>query len=201
MEETSLSKGERTRQAVIEAAYELFLEQGYAATSMRQIAERAGLALGGIYNHFAGKEAIFSELILDRHPYKQILPVLVSTPADDVESFVRTAAHTMVSELDRRPDFIKLMFIEMVEFNGRNMTHMLDQILPQVLPLIKKFNKNKKILRKMSPFIFFRVFLGLVFSYYMTELLLKNTPVTLIKGNALDDFIEIFLHGVMLPQE
>jgi AcrR family transcriptional regulator len=137
MEETSLSKGERTRQAVMEAAYELFLEQGYAATSMRQIADRAGLALGGIYNHFAGKEAIFSELIIERHPYKQILPVLVSTPANDVESFVRTAAHAMVKELDKRPDFIKLMFIEFVEFNGRNMPHMLDQILPQVLPLIK----------------------------------------------------------------
>jgi AcrR family transcriptional regulator len=201
MEETSLSKGERTRQAVIEAAYELFLEQGYAATSMRQIAERAGLALGGIYNHFQSKEAIFSELIIERHPYKQILPVLVSTPADDVETFVRTAAKTLVSELGKRPDFIKLMFIEIVEFNGRNMPNMLDKVLPQVLPLIKKFNKNKKVLRKMSPITFFRVFLGLFISYYMTELMLTNTPAALIKGNALDDFIEIFLHGVMLPRE
>jgi len=201
MADTSLSKGERTRQAVIEAAYELFLEQGYAATSMRQIAQRSGLALGGIYNHFPGKEAIFSELIIERHPYKQILPVLVNTPANNVESFVRTAAHTMINELGKRPDFIKLMFIEIVEFNGRNMPHMLDQVLPQVLPLIKKFNKNKKVLRKMSPFIFFRVFLGLFISYYMTELLLANTPVTWVQGNALDDFIEIFLHGVMLAQE
>ncbi len=200
MNET-LSKGERTRQAVIEAAYELFLEQGYAATSMRQIAERSGLALGGIYNHFPSKEAIFSELIIERHPYKQILPVLVSTPADDVEGFVRKAAETLINELGKRPDFIKLMFIEIVEFNGRNMTHMLDEILPQVLPLIKKFNKNKKVLRPMSPFIFFRVFLGLFISYYMTEMLLANTPVAWVQGNALDHFVDIFLHGVMVQQE
>ncbi len=197
MDIPSLSKGEKTRQAVLEAAYELFLEQGYAATSMRQIAERAGLALGGIYNHFPGKEAIFAELIIDRHPYKQILPVLVNTPADDVESFVRTAATTMVAELGKRPDFIKLMFIEMVEFNGRNMPHMLDQVLPQVLPLINKFNKNKKVLRKMPPVTFFRVFLGLFFSYYITELMLVNTPMRWVQGNALEDFIEVFLHGVM----
>jgi AcrR family transcriptional regulator len=200
MNET-LSKGERTRKAVIEAAYELFLEQGYAATSMRQIAERSGLALGGIYNHFPSKEAIFSELIIERHPYKQILPVLVSTPADDVEGFVRKAAETLINELGKRPDFIKLMFIEIVEFNGRNMTHMLDEILPQVLPLIKKFNKNKKVLRPMSPFIFFRVFLGLFISYYMTEMLLANTPVAWVQGNALDHFVDIFLHGVMVQQE
>ncbi len=201
MADPSLSKGVRTRQAIIEAAYELFLKQGYAATSMRQIAEHAGLALGGIYNHFPSKEAIFSELILDRHPYKQILPILVNTPAQDVDSFVRTAAETLVSELGKRPDFIKLMFIEIVEFNGRNMPLMLDEVLPQVLPLIQKFSKNKKVLRKMSPFIFFRVFLGLFISYYMTELLLGNTPVAWVQGNALDDFVEIFLHGVMLPQE
>ena len=201
MEEAILTKGERTHQAVIEAAYELFIEQGYAATSMRQIAERSGLALGGIYNHFSGKEAIFSELIIARHPYKQILPVLVNTPADDVESFVRLAAQALVSELGRRPDFIKLMFIEMVEFKGRNMPHMLDQILPQVLPLIKKFNKKKKVLRKIPPFIFLRAFIGLFISYYMTELLLSNTPAALLQGNALDHFVDIFLHGVLANQE
>ncbi len=201
MDEETPSKGERTRKAILEAAYDLFLEQGYAATSMRQIAERSGLALGGIYNHFTGKEAIFSELIIERHPFQQILPVLLNTPAEDVESFVRNAARTMVSELGKRPDFIKLMFIEIVEFNGRNMPNMLDHVLPQVLPLMEKFSRNKKVLRPMPSFTFFRAFLGLFFSYYMTELLLSNTPAALIQGNALDNFVEIFLHGVMTDKE
>jgi AcrR family transcriptional regulator len=201
MEETALSKGEHTRQAILEAAYDLFLEQGYAATSMRQIAERSRLALGGIYNHFAGKEAIFAELIIDRHPFQQILPVLLNTPAGNVESFVRDAARTMVSELGKRPDFIKLMFIEIVEFNGRNMPDVLENILPQVLPLIGKFTKDKTVLRPIPSFIFFRAFLGLFFSYYMTELLLSNTPAALIQGNPLDHFVEIFLHGVMVNEE
>jgi AcrR family transcriptional regulator len=201
MVEENLTKGERTRQAILQAAYALFLEQGYAGTSMRQIAEKAGVALGGIYNHFPGKEAIFGELIIERHPYQQILPVLLNTPAEAVEDFVRTAARAMLKELGKRPDFIKLMFIEIVEFNGRNMPHMLDQVLPQVLPLIEKFNKNRRVLRKMPPFIFFRAFLGLFFSYYMTEMLLANTPAALLQGDALNHFVEIFLHGVMLDQE
>jgi len=199
MPEISLTKGERTHQAIIEAAYSLFLEHGYAATSMRQIAKRASLALGGIYNHFASKEAIFSELILDRYPYQQILPILLKTPSDDIETFVRTAALAMVGELGKRPDFIKLMLIEMVEFNGRNMPNMLKQVLPQVLPIIEKF--NKKFLRSIPPFVFFRAFLGLFFSYYMTELLLANTPSARLSTNALDHFVEIFLHGVMATKE
>jgi AcrR family transcriptional regulator len=197
--EENLTKGERTRQSITDSAYSLFLEQGYAATSMRQIAGRAGLALGGIYNHFSSKEAIFSELIIDRHPYKQILPIMLNTPTDDMETFVRNAAHTMVDELGKRPDFIKLMLIEMVEFNGRNMTGILKQVLPQVLPLIQKF--NNKMLRSIPPFVFFRAFLGLFFSYYMTELLLANTPAAMLSTDALDHFIEIFLHGVMAAKE
>lgn len=197
MDDETISKGERTRQAVMEAAYQLFLEQGYAATSMRQIAERAGLALGGIYNHFAGKEAIFSELILDRHPYRQILPIMLSTPADDPEGFVRSAAQTMVDELGKRPDFIKLMLIEIVEFNGRNMPKVIERVLPEVLPLIQRFSQQKGLLRDIPPFIFFRAFLGLFFSYYITELLTGDTPVVLTQSNAFEHFVEIFLHGVL----
>jgi AcrR family transcriptional regulator len=199
MAEKRVSKGERTHHAILETAYDLFLEQGYAATSMRQIASKTGLALGGIYNHFGCKEAIFSELIIARHPYQQILPILLKTPTDDMEAFVRQAARAMVAELGKRPDFIKLMLIEMVEFNGRNVPNMLEQVLPQVLPLIGKFNTQN--LRSIPPFVLFRAFLGLFFSFYMTELMLANAPAALMSDNALDHFVEIFLHGVLIPKE
>ena len=200
MQEEPLSKGERTRQAVLQAAYELFLENGYAATSVRQIAERAGLALGGIYNHFDNKEAIFSELIIDRHPFHQILPLLQAALGETVEEFVRNAARSMVAELGRRPDFIKFLFVEMVEFNGRDFPKMFEAIFPQILPLIQRFQTGRDDLRPIPPFILFRAFLGLFMSYYMTEFLLAGTPAAAMQENALDHFVEIFLHGVMVDR-
>jgi AcrR family transcriptional regulator len=197
----ALSKGERTRQAVLDAAHQLFVEQGYAATSMRQIAEKAGLALGGIYNHFPTKESIFTEVILAYHPFRQILPLLKNAPGDTFEDFVRNAAKSMVSELGRRPDFIKLMFVELVEFEGRNIPKMLQVIFPQILPLIKRFTGQKGELRKIQPSVMFRSFLGLFFSYYMTEFLLANTPMSLFRKGSVDDFVEIYLHGVLAPKE
>jgi AcrR family transcriptional regulator len=201
MDDSPLSKGERTRQAIMQAAYELFLEQGYAATSMRQIAERAGLALGGIYNHFPNKEAIFSELIHERHPYHQVVPVMLNTPADDPETFVRKAARTMVDELGKRPDFLKLMMIELVEFKGQNMPKIIERVLPDVVPLVQRFSQQKGLLREMPPFVFFRAFLGLFFSYYITELMIQGTPAALAQNNALDHFVEIFLHGILADKE
>jgi AcrR family transcriptional regulator len=201
MEEEILSKGERTHQAILQAAYELFLEKGYAATSVRAIAERAGLALGGIYNHFATKEAIFSELIIDRHPFHQILPLLQAARGDTVEAFVRNAARSMVTELGRRPDFIKFLFVEMVEFNGRDFPKMFEVVFPQILPLIQRLQEGRNELRAIPPFILFRAFLGLFMSFYMTEFLLSGTPVAALQDNALDHFVDIFLHGILVDKE
>lgn len=201
MTEDTPSKGERTRQAIGEAAYELFLEQGYSATSMRRIAEQAGLALGGIYNHFSSKEEIFEAIILDKHPYKQILPVILSAPGDTLSEFVYNSAHTLVEELGKRPDFIRLMFIEIVEFNSKHMPTFFDEIFPEFLPLVKRFQAPNGDLRSIPPPLLLRAFLGMFFSFYMTELITENMDIPEMHENALDGFIEIFLHGILVEKE
>jgi AcrR family transcriptional regulator len=45
------------------AAVRLFFEQGYDATALRQIAAEAGLKVGSLYYHIAGKEALLTEIM------------------------------------------------------------------------------------------------------------------------------------------
>jgi AcrR family transcriptional regulator len=52
-----------TRQHVIEASRPLFIEQGYVATSMRQVADAAGVSLQTLYNAFDSKFGLFSALM------------------------------------------------------------------------------------------------------------------------------------------
>ena len=52
------AKGEQTRALILETALELFRERGYEETTMRAIAERAGVALGSAYYYFSGKEQL-----------------------------------------------------------------------------------------------------------------------------------------------
>jgi AcrR family transcriptional regulator len=52
------SKGEQTRERILDAALELFRTRGYADTTMRQIAEAAGVAVGNAYYYFASKDAL-----------------------------------------------------------------------------------------------------------------------------------------------
>lgn len=50
---------EQTRHLLISVARELFTERGYAATSIEDIIQRAGVARGALYHHFSGKDALF----------------------------------------------------------------------------------------------------------------------------------------------
>ncbi len=48
-----------THNLLISVARELFTERGYAATSIEDVIQRAGVARGALYHHFSGKEALF----------------------------------------------------------------------------------------------------------------------------------------------
>jgi len=194
-------KGEVTRLAIEDAAMELFLEQGYAATSMRQIAENAGLALGGIYNHFASKDEIFEGIIVDKHPYKKILPAIIAAEGDSLEEFFKHAFHLIISEMGERPEFVNLMLIELVEFKGKHGTVMLREIAPKMLPVFERVIKSRKDLRISSPPLLMRSFIGMVVSYLITEMIISNSVISkLMPKNTEAAYVDVFLHGILKPE-
>ena len=194
----SPTKGETTRLSVEDAAVELFMEQGYHATSMRQIAERAGLALGGIYNHFASKDEIFEAIIVDKHPYQRILPLVVEAQGETAEEFLRSAFKIAVAEISKDPAYMKIMLIEMVEFNGKHGAGMLKEIAPKVLPVFEQMLKVRKGLRISNPAMFLRSFFGMIISYFITEMVTANSVISkLMPKDAMDIYMDIYLHGIL----
>ncbi|WP_375475208.1 TetR/AcrR family transcriptional regulator [uncultured Jatrophihabitans sp.] len=67
------------KQRVLDAAVDLFAEQGYDGTSVTQVITRAGVAKGGFYHHFVSKEALLYEVYGD----------LISRQLDAAEQIVR----------------------------------------------------------------------------------------------------------------
>ena len=60
-----LSRGDAKRRAILDVASEVFLAQGYAETSMSEIAAKVGGSKGTLYNYFRSKEELFSAFITD----------------------------------------------------------------------------------------------------------------------------------------
>jgi AcrR family transcriptional regulator len=192
-----VSRGQRTRGAILDASYSLFVKQGFAATSMRDIAVHSHVALGGIYNHFSSKEAIFRTIIEGRHPLLETIPLLGSAEGDSIESFVRNAAHTLVEQLGHHPDFLNLMLIEIVEFKARHLPKLFEKFLPLVAPLSQRLSSTRGSLRTMPAPVLARAFLGMFFSYYITETILGRSMPPEMSAGAIDHFVDIFLHGIL----
>lgn len=202
MPKEKITKGETTRQIVEDAAMNLFLKQGYAATSMRQIADKAGLALGGIYNHFSSKEEIFENIIVEKHPYKQILPAILAAEGKTAEDFYKNAAHIALAEMEKRPEFMNLMFIELVEFKGKHGTTLLKEIAPKIFPVFERVVKSRENLRTTNPAMLMRSFIGLIISYIMTEMIVSNSLAKkFMPKNAEEVYVDIFLHGILKSSE
>ncbi len=198
----TVKKGEATRLAIETAAIQLFLEQGYHATSMRQIAEHAGLALGGIYNHFSSKEEIFEAIIIDQHPYKKILPLILEVEGETGEEFFGNAFRIIINELGKQPEFMNLMFIEIVEFKGEHGSIMLREIGPKVLPVFERVIKTRKDLRVTNPAILMRSFFGMVVSYFVTEMVISNSVIKrMMPKDATNAYVDLFLHGILRSAE
>jgi AcrR family transcriptional regulator len=57
------SAAERTRQRILATASHLFVERGYASTSIRDISDRLGMTKGSLYYHFSSKEDLLVALL------------------------------------------------------------------------------------------------------------------------------------------
>jgi len=55
-----------TRQRLLDAAAEVFAEQGFRAASLSDVADRAGYTIGAVYSNFASKDEVFHALMRER---------------------------------------------------------------------------------------------------------------------------------------
>jgi AcrR family transcriptional regulator len=201
MPRSSREKSAETRTQIIETAYSLFVQKGYNATSMREISQEAGLTVGAIYNHFATKEDIWIQIVDVKHPYHEIIPLILSIQGDTVTDVLRAAARTLVQYLSKRPDIFNMIFIELVEFRAAHVHDIYETIVPKLLPLRDILNDKKGHLRDIPTPILLRSFVGLFFSFYITGVMMKSMPLVTNDEAALDQFVNLYLAGILAEDD
>lgn len=88
-----------TRERILDVALDLFTENGYEQTSLREIASYLGVTKAALYYHFASKEEILLALHLRLHAVASGLDDLITEP------MTKDAWHTMLDAfIDRVPE-------------------------------------------------------------------------------------------------
>jgi TetR/AcrR family transcriptional regulator of autoinduction and epiphytic fitness len=105
-----------SREVIVAAATRLFLERGFGAVSMDELAAAAGVARRTLYNQFASKEDIFREMLQRvSGQLEHAFPPGIETQGD-VEAVLRLVAR-MILELHKNRDY--LGFLRMVVADSR----------------------------------------------------------------------------------
>lgn len=115
------TRREATRHKLYEAAVTLIAEQGFSATTVDEIAERAGVAKGTVYYNFASKSVLFEELL--RHG----VGLLTTSLAEAAEGAARDGGGTVdaldamiragLVFIERHPAFAQLYVAELWRTN------------------------------------------------------------------------------------
>lgn len=105
---------ERRRPQILDAALELFLEQGYEGTSMQAIADEAGVTKPVVYACFASKDSLFRALLTREE--ERILAELNAVFADadltDPEPALTEGYTAFLRAVAARPDVYRLIFLQ-----------------------------------------------------------------------------------------
>src|SRR3954467_2466077 len=111
---------EATRQALLDAAIELFGTAGFDATSVQSIADRARVTKGGFYHHFESKQALLHEIhdrFIDYH-LERMRELLAEGDAGADELLRRLVRDILVVGAARWRDDIEIFYQERRQLEG-----------------------------------------------------------------------------------
>lgn len=196
------TRGAKARTEILEAAKRLFLTKGYGGTSMRDIArESGGRAVGGIYNHYPTKQAIFRALIEANSPYEELLPMLEAASGPTAPAIVADLLRRVLPVMNKHYEFIELLQIDVREFHGENVLRMVQTtIWPRVLAVVQRVAALPG-LSVTEPVVLVRFIVSAVAGFILTQ---RLAPAFLIETFPeqvwIDHFVSLVLHGIAALQ-
>ena len=206
MKMTQGEKSERSRGVILEAALQLFSKHGYRGTSIREIAEAAGLSTGNVYHHFPDKEALFRTLLdqyweaIDTPDFPFNKALAAGAFPNDLEALA-AAAQESVRAYRRH---VALIYVDVVEFDGTHIRKFYSGMPERFATFMNRRFPGGSLKDQLAPgvdpttavMLASRIFL----QYFAVEVLFgvpeqlgKETP------EAISEISTILRHGLLRP--
>ncbi len=191
---------------VLDAALDLFLEKGFAATRVEDIATRAGLSKGAVYLYFPSKEAILEGLVR-----RAVLPIannalgFLENYSGDPRLVISMVLKMVAGRLSepRTIAIPKLLIREAFhfpQFAEMYRREVLDRVIPVVIALVAN-GIAEGYFRKVDPELTIRSIIGpLILHMLMAELFGIVPPDGISIDRMVDNHLAILFDGLSAPQ-
>jgi AcrR family transcriptional regulator len=169
-------KSERSRRLVLDSALRLFSHQGFRGTSVREIAETAGVSIGNVYHHFPDKETIFRNLLdeywatLEDRRYPFMRELTAGRFPDNLEQ-LGFAARDSVRQFRRH---IALIYVDVIEFEGTHIRKFYGEMANRLKAVLKEdeiARIQSRLRPGVSPISALLLTIRFFFNYFSVEIL------------------------------
>ncbi len=183
---------QETTRAIVEAAEEVFAKRGPGEGRIEEIAQRAGVSVGTVYNHFEDRDALLREL-LDRRKQELIRKLDAALEQSRGEPFRRQLqgfTRTLFEHFEAHREFLAISF-QIEAKNIEQPTETMRELKARVESLVRR-GLEQKALRKLGHELWPTMLLGAVRAVLVHEL---RNPGKLRVGERADAVVDFFLGG------
>ena len=192
-----------SREAIVEAAERLFLDRGFGAVTMDELAEAAGVARRTLYNQFASKEEIFREMLLRvSGQLETAFPPGIETRGE-VEEVLRLVAR-MILGLHKNPEY--LGFLRMVVADSRQFPWIAEEFAAVMEPQAERLVRYLAHLTAMgildcrNPMLAAHQFMGMLNQLSLWPWMTGRERVPVPEEDIIEETIRMFLQHYRRPR-
>jgi AcrR family transcriptional regulator len=143
--------GQQRRAQLLDVSRELFAERGFEATSIEEIANRAGVSKPIVYEHFGGKEGLY-EVVKDREVHWLIAQITDSLVGDHPRILLEQAAYALLTYIEVETDGFRILIRESPVANATGIfASVIGDIATQVEHILAAQFKARGYNTKLAP--------------------------------------------------
>ncbi len=192
------------RQKLLDASVALFVKQGFDATTMREIAKRAGVADGTVYNYFATKEQIFYAYFESKEAaLSDALAAVAGFDDFGLKEKLQLMVETALEGYQAERPFVAIAFKALLDSPMRTFTE-LGPVKAQFVARVEQFFQAASERNEIPQQPFQRLLVNLLWDYMNLVLLywLRDdskgfTNTTQLVDRSLDIYVDLVKSGIV----
>jgi AcrR family transcriptional regulator len=153
--------GRERREQLLDVGRALFAEKGFEATSIEEIAARAGVSKPVVYEHFGGKEGLYA-VVVDREMSDLLDRLTAALQADHPRKLVEQAALALLTYIEEQTDGFRILSRDSpVAGSSGTFSSLLNDIASQVEHILAREFGQRTMDTKLAP-MYAQMLVGMV---------------------------------------
>jgi TetR/AcrR family transcriptional regulator len=196
---------EATRNALLDAAEEIFLRKGFGNTSLSEIARRAGITKSLIHHYFGSKEGLWREVKTRRFMHYATRQMEMLQTGQATAELMRDSMSLYFDFLRRNPQIVRILAWMFLEQDQKECLDLDRELIAKGVEKTRESQQLGMLRDDIDPRFIVFVFIGLCQNWFQDKVHFEESFGTDgitgdLDENYLETILKIFFEGV-LPRE